>query len=436
MGNANNWRKYNFSRKYDDTIRECTNAIESDSNSDSNLAIAYKYRADAYAKTDQFDLAIKDYSQAINLKSDYVAAYRGRGKIYCNHLSDYKKAIFDYSKVIDLETNETEKVKAYKNRGFAYDRSGKYDLAIGDYEKAILIDPDDHVAYNSRGFVYGRTSHYKQAIADHERAIQLSPNYAVAYNNLGFAYSSIGKYDLAIEAQSTAIKLDPKYAIAFSNRGFAYSAIGKYDLAIEDLNTAIKLDGQYPKAYRTRGYAYARKREFDEAFKDHAKDIYYSNDAQNSASAYNAKGLTHALKGNHSKAMRDYNTAIAYNSNLSGIYLNIGELHRVKGDVEEAIKNYDNAALYSPNHKIDTVDKNFAHNSEEAISNAIRLLREKIEKLPEGSAAHNYHYGVYWLFYTNGEVAMDHFQDAVANGYKDEERVRQHIENLENRSIN
>lgn len=430
MGNASTWRKYNFSRKYNDTIRECTNAIASDPNSDPNLAIAYKYRADAYAKTDKFDLAINDYSQAINLKSDYAAAYRGRGKIYSNHLSDYEKAISDYSKIIELETKETEKVKAYKLRGFAYDRNGDYDLAIGDYTNVIRRNPNDHVAYNSRGFVHGRKSDYKQATADHETAIQLNPNYAVAYNNLGFAYSCKGEYACAIKHLSIAISLRPTYHVAFSNRGFAYFSIGEYDMAIDDLNEAIKLEAIYAKAYRIRAHAYARKKEFDEAFNDHAKDIHYSNDPQNLASAYNAKGLTHALKGNHSKAMKDYNKAIDYNSNLSCIYLNIGDLHRVKGDVGEAIKNYDNAVLFSPNQRIDSVDRNFAHNAGDAIENACKLLTRKISSLAKGEPDYDYYLGVLCLFKNNSLAAKRKFKHASDNGYHDSAKVDKHIKNL------
>ena len=63
-----------------------------------------------------YDLALRDYNKAIELKPDFATAYSNRGaaRIY---LGRYDLAYKDLSKAISLEP---ESVYAYFNRGLAY----------------------------------------------------------------------------------------------------------------------------------------------------------------------------------------------------------------------------------------------------------------------------------------------------------------------------
>ncbi|MGZ3614108.1 MAG: tetratricopeptide repeat protein, partial [Syntrophales bacterium] len=51
---------------------------------------------------------------------------------------------------------------------------------------------------------------YKQAIGDYDKAIELNPTYAEAYNNRGTAYWSLGNLRKAIEDLKIASKLGSK----------------------------------------------------------------------------------------------------------------------------------------------------------------------------------------------------------------------------------
>ncbi len=61
---------------------------------------------------------------------------------------DYKGAILDYTKAIELNPNYAE---AYSNRGTAKDKLQDYRGAIQDFNKAIELNPNLAGAYNSRG---------------------------------------------------------------------------------------------------------------------------------------------------------------------------------------------------------------------------------------------------------------------------------------------
>src|ERR1035437_6521144 len=102
-------------------------------------AEARKYydSAATYFGKGQYRLAIKDYSEAINLDPRFTIAYMGRGDSYLNKYQ-YDLAIQDYTEAIRLDPKF---VICYKNRAYFYKQNGQYDLAIQDYSEAIRLDP-------------------------------------------------------------------------------------------------------------------------------------------------------------------------------------------------------------------------------------------------------------------------------------------------------
>ena len=79
----------------------------------------------------------------------------------------YDQAIADYNE--DIEINPRDAV-AYYNRGIAYGLHGQYDQAIADYTKAIEINPRDADAYYNRGNAYEANRNMKMACSDWRKA--------------------------------------------------------------------------------------------------------------------------------------------------------------------------------------------------------------------------------------------------------------------------
>ncbi len=72
--------------------------------------------------------------------------------------------------------------KIFNNRGIAYYKLGQYEMAIQDYDDAILIDPQNAGTYYNRGFTYYDLGQYERAIQDYDEVIRLNPQDAWAYN--------------------------------------------------------------------------------------------------------------------------------------------------------------------------------------------------------------------------------------------------------------
>ena len=220
-------------------------------------------------KREEYEKAIKHYTQAIQLKPNLAEAYNNRGSVH-RDLGNFDDAITDLDKAIDLDPNYAE---AYSSRGLAYKQRGNYECAIVDLDKAIALNPNYVEAYNNRGNTYSRKGKHECAIAEFNKAIQLKPDYAEAYNNRGTAYGRRGNYECAIVDLDKAIALNPNYAGAYSNRGNAYIDKGEYERAIVEFNKAIQLKPDYAEAYNNRGNAYYKRGDYRRALEDYTKAI-------------------------------------------------------------------------------------------------------------------------------------------------------------------
>ena len=134
------------------------------------LSENYFQRANVRVASGKYEKAIADYDRAIDLNSDLVGAYNGRG-ITKSKLSQHEAAIADYDKAIELDPDYT---KAYNNRGNARRHLGQYKEAIADYDTALALNPHYASAYYNRGLANGHLKRYEEARADFQRALALA----------------------------------------------------------------------------------------------------------------------------------------------------------------------------------------------------------------------------------------------------------------------
>jgi tetratricopeptide (TPR) repeat protein len=170
-------------------------------------------------------------------QSKTVGGYLDRGMLFSSR-GDFELAIMEFTEAINLDG---DLAPAYRSRGSAYTNTGDYDKAIVDYTQAITLDPNFAAAYFGRGYAYSGKSDNDKTITDYTQAIRLDPNYTAAYNNRGVAYYRKSDYDRAIADYSQVIRLDPNYALAYNNRGNAYKAKGNQAQADKDFAEAKRL---------------------------------------------------------------------------------------------------------------------------------------------------------------------------------------------------
>jgi tetratricopeptide (TPR) repeat protein len=181
-------------------IAACTRLIESGKFDGNTLAVIYFDRGVTLYNIREYDRAIQDYDQALELNPQFA------------------QAVF--------------------SRGNALGEKGQFDRAIQDYGQAIKLNPNYAIAFNNLGYVWDEMHDFDRAIEDYDRAIDLNPQYAQAFNNRGMAYANKVDWDRAIRDYDRAIELDPGYTAAFYNRGVAKLKSGKIRDGNADIATA------------------------------------------------------------------------------------------------------------------------------------------------------------------------------------------------------
>src|SRR5689334_2005315 len=189
----------------------------------------------AYVVLEKYDLALVNFTQAIQQDPEKISAYIRRGRLYSLR-GDFKSALADFDKAIGLEAGRTAGIEqskaafkrdpspaeiqrdprpwlenlrpgaAYIDRGRTYVQQDDNDRAIADFTKAIELDPEGADAYNLRGVAYTSNLDFDRAIADFDKAIQFDPLLRNAHYNRSLAFSRKGddaraRADLAIEEQ-------------------------------------------------------------------------------------------------------------------------------------------------------------------------------------------------------------------------------------------
>jgi tetratricopeptide (TPR) repeat protein len=159
--------------------------------------------------------------------------------------------VIPFAQALDFFTEELKRnpnVWAYVIRATIWRAKGKDDIAIGDCNEAIRLDPSHKWAYNVRGNAWLDKKEYEKAIADFNEAIRLDPKYAIAHNNRGNLWRAKGEYDKAISDYDESIRLNPKFATAYDNRGDAWRHKNEIDKAISDFDAAVRLHPQFAAA--------------------------------------------------------------------------------------------------------------------------------------------------------------------------------------------
>lgn len=227
---------------------------------------AYSQRADGYCHLEEFERALEDCTTLIRLapREARADAYHERGLV---HLAagSYDLAVADFTEAIDRSPDFAE---AYRDRGSARAAKGKYQKALTDLTHALRLDPRDHETYRERAFVYYDLEKYDQALRDLSRVIRLAPSSASAYGDRAWVHLAMREYDQAIADCNEAIRLSPAFPEAYKHRGVAYFHQGAYDQAIDDFNEAIRIDPNYASAFRARAEAYQAKGEGERARRD------------------------------------------------------------------------------------------------------------------------------------------------------------------------
>lgn len=169
--------------------------------------------------------------------------YLEPGEKVVANIFDNGKVIF--SKGVDVKSFSATDIKHHVNQ--------LHQNTIADLELIYYISEKVHTirhsaSTNKLGIVFLKRNLFDEAIGEFRKAIEIDPDYIEAYNNLGYTLLKQQLYEEAIDAFARGIKKDGNYADLRHNLGSAYLSKEKYGEAIQELNRAIEINEDYVAA--------------------------------------------------------------------------------------------------------------------------------------------------------------------------------------------
>jgi len=129
-----------YIQEYNDiAIKYYTRAINFSLWDKEKKADSFLWRGKAYYEKEDYNQALTEFTKAIELRNNDYPYYNWRARTH-NKLGNFKLAIEDFSKLIELtEFEKRDNWDKYLERAESYSLNKEYNLAIADYEKAIII---------------------------------------------------------------------------------------------------------------------------------------------------------------------------------------------------------------------------------------------------------------------------------------------------------
>ena len=219
---------------------------------------SYVQRGTAYEELGYFDLAFKDFNNAIELDPTNIWGYLRRA--YLNFNQDkFVSASLDFEKVYQLSPENIHLVMKTLSNNLAFFEQYFPEGSILDFADEIQTD---QIMKNK----------YNKLLDENSLAIRKNRNIWGLYNSRGILYTYapwISQNILkALNDFNSAIELNPKNAGLLISRGEIKLMLNEKESAMEDFNKAIKIDPNSKEGYSIRGQLKKDLRDFKGFLKD------------------------------------------------------------------------------------------------------------------------------------------------------------------------
>lgn|GEM_PF-1582604 len=221
-------------------------------------ALAHTAKGLDYFSKSKFELAVKEYDEAIRVFPELAAAHNNRGSALFA-LGRFEEAAASFRSAVKLDPRyaqahfnlalaliklglEREANESLARAADAYVVAGDEQLLADRLEEAeesykglLQIDPEYPIAHFKLGLVHIAAHKYDDAVASFRRVLRKNPDSADAHEGLGEALLGQHKYAEAAAAADRAAQLRPDSAGAHYLAGLAHASLGQRDEASASL---------------------------------------------------------------------------------------------------------------------------------------------------------------------------------------------------------
>ncbi len=224
----------------DQALEVCTQAMQAAPDGKTKAGLLNS-RGLAWLAKGQLEMALADFSAAIELRPDYGLAYNNRAAAMARQ-GELSRAIADLDQALALMPGQAV---LHVNRGRVHLLKGQLNPALADFNQALSLRPDYAPALYQRGLLWSQRGLPERAIADFSRILALAPDYAPALAQRGLSRGRKGEHGQAIADLDRALALHPGDVQALAGRALSHKKLGQYQQAVADYRRALELDPRH-----------------------------------------------------------------------------------------------------------------------------------------------------------------------------------------------
>ncbi len=157
---------------------------------------------------------------------------------HAHMLGQFEQAVVEYTQAIELDPDYWP---AYFYRGTVHMWQEEWDAALADMQATIALNPQQAFAQHYSGLMYTRLEQVDEAIAAYSRAIALQPDEMSFYADRAAAYFAQQDFAAALTDLDTVLRSQPDSPTILFMRGAAHRALQHRGQAISDLERALEL---------------------------------------------------------------------------------------------------------------------------------------------------------------------------------------------------
>jgi tetratricopeptide (TPR) repeat protein len=239
----------------------------------------------------------------------------------------------------------SERALALGQRAECHALNRRFDAALADFERALVLDPGNPALAVSRGQTLRIMGRFEDALRDLDRAIELAPDSETAVASRGVILRRLGRFDDAVADLTRAIELRPDDDWAIAHRGETYRMMGHHRLAVADFTEAIRLDPGYAFAHVSRALARRRLGHRHEELADLDRALQL---APGYEFAWAQRAITHRRAGRLDRSLADLTRAVELDPEYAWALANRAVTLRQLGRYDDALADLDRALRLEP----------------------------------------------------------------------------------------
>jgi len=257
-------------------------------------------------------------------------------------LSGWLKNIFDKVKELSSSVDTYKKDTVIQslpslasvNRAKKLLEKQKYDEAEAILLKALELPQQDPLVYKYLGAVYEKIGKHELAVDNYQISADLNPHDKIIWQRLGFSLISCNKYEQAEKSFENADKIQPNNTDTFTGWGMAFMKQEKFAQAREKFQKAAKFNKYNFSAIFLCAVMEIKLEMYDIA---ETKLAFLANVAPNENNTFEYARLK-ALKDDYEGAIHYAKKSLDFNPNMLSAYIILGQVYAFIYDKENSLK--------------------------------------------------------------------------------------------------